>query len=156
KIGDTWYSYSQAMGPLALSFAAVAAFHDAFSKSGDAPTEDRIAEAAGVIGSAIIDQSFFKGLQGLNDALSDPKRYAGQFVGSVLGGGIPLSGQTRTVAEQIDPIVRKPETIYERILSGVPLASKQVPARLDVFGRETNVRDENRHHSAEQQQHADE
>jgi hypothetical protein len=139
KIGNRWVQYNQTTGPISLTLAATAAFHDSFNRSGNVPTEERVAEAAAVIGRSIVDSSFLRGVHNLIDALTDPKAKAGQFVADTASGFVPFSGLQRNIANAIDPEVKDPEGLYERILTGIPLASKRVEPKLDVMGRTSEM-----------------
>jgi hypothetical protein len=136
RVGDRWVAYNQMGGPLSITMAAVAAFHDAFQQSGDVPTEKKIGQAAGVIGKSIVDASFFKGISDAIDAIREPERSADNLFSSISQGFVPLSGFLRNVAESQDEIIRDPQSMYERILTGIPGASKIVAPKIDPLGRE--------------------
>src|ERR1035438_7976124 len=102
KIGNRWVQYNQFTGPLSLTLAATAGFHDAFTEKGEIPNSKRIATAASVIGKSVVDATFFRGLENLINALSDPEKEGERFTSDLAGGFVPFSGATRTVANALD------------------------------------------------------
>ncbi len=128
-----------ATGPLSLVLAATAGFWDSFSQKGEIPTSKRIATAGSVIGQSIVDVRFFRGIENLVNAMTDPEKFGEKFASDIAGGFVPFSGLTRNVANSIDPTIRDPQSIYEESATGIPIVSKQVPAKLDVFGREQKM-----------------
>jgi N12 class adenine-specific DNA methylase len=136
KIGGHWVRYTAGWGPLALMAGAVSGWHDSF-KDGKKPNADQVGQAAAALGNAITDQTFFRGLENLNEAITDPEKKGADFAAELAGGFVPFSGFLRTWAEALDPKIRQPEGIYERVKAGLPVVSKSVPARVDAMGRET-------------------
>jgi hypothetical protein len=139
KIGSRWVSYNQMSGPLSMTLASTAAFWDAFNDKGEVPTSKRIATAGAVIGSSITDATFFRGIENLINALHDPEKQGERFASDTASGFVPMSGLNRNIANSLDPVIRDPQSIYERIKTGLPIMSEQVPAKLDVFGREQKM-----------------
>jgi N12 class adenine-specific DNA methylase len=135
KIGNHWVRYTAGWGPVALMIAAVGGWYDSFKDGGQQPNSDKIQEVAAGLGNAITDQTFFRGIQNLDQAVSDPKRYGQQFLTEIASGMIPFSGFDRTWAEALDPEIREPQGFAERIKSGLPIFSRDVPPRLDALGR---------------------
>ena len=134
KIGNRWVSY-KAAGPFALTAAAVAAWHDRNEKKNDMPATDQILAFGGAMGRALADESFLRGLKGGLDAMQDPERFSGRLVSSWLGGFVPMESALRTLGDALDPTVRNPQTMYERIAAGLPVLSKTVAPKLDTLGR---------------------
>jgi hypothetical protein len=126
-------------GPLSMTLASTAAFWDAFNDKGEVPTSKRIATAGAVIGSSITDATFFRGIENLINALHDPEKQGERFASDTASGFVPMSGLNRNIANSLDPVIRDPQSIYERIKTGLPIMSEQVPAKLDVFGREQKM-----------------
>ena len=135
KVGGKWMDY-RTLGPLAFPFVVAAAFHDAYTREKKIPDSQRISEAAGALGKSIVDQTFFKGLSDLVEAIENPGRAGGNLVGNVAGGFVPLSGLARNIAQSQDPYVRDPQGIYERIIKDLPLVSGRVPARVGALGED--------------------
>jgi hypothetical protein len=51
-------------------------------------------------------------------------------------GFVPMSGLQRNIAQGVDPVVRKPDTIGESIAANIPGLSTSVEPRLDRFGQD--------------------
>jgi len=52
----------------------------------------------------------------------------------VLRGLVPFSGAQRALAYQVDPLIRRPQTLSENLQAGIPWASKNVEPRLTRWG----------------------
>lgn len=50
---------------------------------------------------------------------------------------MPLESALRTVNDAIDPTVRNPQNMYQRVIAGLPVINKSVAPKLDVLGRPT-------------------
>jgi hypothetical protein len=135
KVGNRWVQYNSLVGPLQLTLAATAAFWDAFHQRGEVPTSTKIAQAGAVIGQSITDATFFRGIENVINALTNPDRDAEKFFADAAGGLVPFSGLQRNIANSIDPEIKDAQGIYERILSGIPIASRTIPPKLDALGR---------------------
>jgi hypothetical protein len=118
-----------------LLASAVAGWGEAQQQTGNAPKSDEVGQVAGAVLNGVRDQSFFRGLQNLDQAVSEPGRFGAQWVSEIASGFVPFSGLDRAWANALDPEVRNPQGIYERIISGIPVMSRQIQPRLDVLGR---------------------
>lgn len=134
KIGGKWVSY-KILGPLALNAAAVSGWHDRMEKTGDQPLPDQVIAAIAAMGEALLQESFLAGMKNLVDALSDPSHAASRFATGIVGGFVPFESALRTTNDALDPTVRNPNGMYERIVAGLPVVSKSVPPKLDALGR---------------------
>jgi hypothetical protein len=67
------------------------------------------------------------------EALSDPDRYLGRYVTNLAASAaVPnIVTQTNSV---IDPYMRETETLMDTIKSRVPVVSKRLPARVNMWG----------------------
>jgi hypothetical protein len=71
---------------------------------------------------------------------------AGDIASSIAGGAVPESGLVRSIAQMTDPYQRQvispriagelPQSIAQRVASNVPGAREQLPAQIDVLGRQ--------------------
>ena len=95
---------------------------------------DTVGHVVAATGKVVEDQSFFRGLQNVMSALEDPAGKGQQFLSETASGMVPFSGLDRLVSQQLDPTVRDPKGMYERIKSGLPVLSKDLPPKLDIFG----------------------
>jgi hypothetical protein len=133
RIGDTWFDY-RVLGPLAFPLVAAAALTDAWEEEGEEPTSERVGHAAATIGAAIADQSFFKGLRDLIEAIEDPMNAGAEYLANYARGMVPLSGALGNATNLTDPQLREAEGLYQKLRRGIPVASAALPARLDRWG----------------------
>jgi GGDEF domain-containing protein len=139
KVGDNWYAYNK-LGWLGLTWSAVAAMHDLKTEQPDADITSRISNVMGVIGKSVIDESYFKGIQNLIEAMHDPTNKMESFMGGVASGFVPLSSFLRQIEHSIDNKVRDTSDIYDRIKANIPLIAETLPVKPDRFGRDTERR----------------
>ena len=92
--------------------------------------------AVTAFGRAMVDNSYTAGLSDLFDAVEDPGRYGTKFLQRIAQMAVPLSGVMRVAAQSTDPTVRDVRTIRESVQSIIPGASKSLPAKKDLLGRE--------------------
>lgn len=136
KIGNRWVRYTGAWGVMAPALASIAAWHDSHEQNQKLPESKQISQVAATIGAAMTDQPLFRGLQSINEAITNPSGSpVDNFLAEAASGFIPASSLLRTTAQSIDPAVREPEGVYERIKAGLPLLSQTLPQRVDVLGR---------------------
>lgn len=141
KIAGRWVKYTGAWGIMAPALSAIAAFHDAHVKNGKLPDGKQISEVAAAIGAAATDQPLFRGVQTLMEAITNPQGHSVEnFEAEAAAGFIPGSSLLRTTAQAIDPTVRDPQGVYQRIQSGLPFLSQRINPRIDVLGREETHR----------------
>ena len=133
KIGDTWYSY-QRIEPLNQALSQVATAVDAL-KMGDKDALSLAGLAAAGIGKNLFSQTFARGINDVMQAITEPERYGSQWIERFASSvAVPFSSATRTVAQTLDPVQRRPEGVAETIAAGVPGLSQTVPPRLNAFG----------------------
>lgn len=136
KVGNRWVSYTSALAVLTPMMAATAAWWDAYQDNQKKPSAKQISQAAAAIGAAATDQPLLRGIQNLNEALTNPTgTSAERMLSEAVGGFIPASSLLRTTAQAIDPAQRDAQGVYERIQQGLPYASKKLPQRIDALGR---------------------
>lgn len=132
KIGDKWYSYRR-VEPFATIIGTIADFTK-IGKEEDAITAAK--DIAFAIGNNITDKTFMSGLSGFLDALADPQRYGEGYVSQILAGFSPFSGLQRFIVGTLDPVMRNPQNILEKIEAQTPGLSRRVPPKRNVFGEE--------------------
>lgn len=137
KAGDHYLSFTR-MGPPGMLAGAAAdlAQGDAFLSK-----HDKLGMAGELLTSAMKnfgDQTFFKGLKDLADALSDPDRFAARYVGGVVGGFAPNLGNKLNQAA--DPTVRDTAgdsfagTVGNMVKARIPGLAQTLPQKLDGLG----------------------
>lgn len=139
KIGDAWVDYNNFLQPISQPLFAVANAWEQYRENGKDPDVQDIVSAtmktAAATGGAVLSQSFLSGLSDLNNALADPVRYGGRYVGRAASGFVPFSGLARNIAQETDRTVRDPDDRpVEAIKSIIPGLSSKVAPKLDRFG----------------------
>lgn len=138
KVGDTWVEF-HLMQPFATELAIAASAFDRFNES---PKTDQDADNAWAMaeraltgaGRSTLDQSYFSSLSSFFRAMEDPSRSMGSFLKGVAQDVVPYSGLNRNLAQAMDPVVRKPNTLADDIKTIIPGLSQDVPAKLTRFG----------------------
>jgi hypothetical protein len=141
--GEYWINYNT-FEPLALPMSLVAnsfeAWADLERKQRDATTEQDtfalIAQTAGRVAQSGLDRSYFTGIASIVDAFQNPERGAVRAIVDLSRGFMPLSGLSRNIQRAADPTLRDPQGFVQEMLSSVPIASQQLPARIGRYGEE--------------------
>lgn len=129
KLGDRWYSI-MALGPLAIPILLGANIRRFTEKRPDSSTLDRVEPAVGFIGRTMTEMTFLSSVKNLIEGFSQPEGKFSRVVASQIPVP-PIVGQARSA---IDPTVRQPHTVGQRVLNAIPGASRGVPAKRDIFG----------------------
>lgn len=130
KIAGKWVNLDKIspVGNLLTLGAEVFNYHT--SDGASLPGEVVHAGFAGLKG--ISQQSFVQGLSRASAAIADPQRNAESYLSSTIGGVIPT---VVTRAGQVfDPVVRKPQGIWQTIESKVPGLMGRVAPKRDALG----------------------
>lgn len=132
RIGDHWYSY-QRFDPVSTLIGVAADFAEA-GKWATKKEADTIALNLGLgIAKNITNKTWLSGLSDAFDVLSDPERYGKSYVQRMVAAmAVPaIASQT---AQALDPNLRNARTVMDAIKSRVPVLSRSVPARRNVWG----------------------
>lgn len=132
RVGDQWVSYAR-FDPVSTLFGVAADFAEAgmWATKREA---DAIAMNLGMgIAKNITNKTWLSGLSDAFDVLSDPERYGKGYVQKLIGSAaVPaIVGQS---AQAIDPHLRDARSIADAIKARVPVLSKSLPVRRDVWG----------------------
>lgn len=133
KIGDTWYSYS-AFEPWALTVGATADSVLKAIESDSDPDANVVAAITSAIPRFMVSQTFMSGIRDAMDAVSDGERYGNKYINRLAGSAVPFSSFNRWIAQNIDPIIRRPGDVIESMKVGLPGLSKQVPPLITSTG----------------------
>jgi hypothetical protein len=132
-IGDQWVSY-QRLEPLNQAFSQVAAVVNAVNSGDDKGALEMANQVGTDIGKNLLSQTFVTGLNDFLLAMTEPERYGSQFIERTASSLVPFSSLQRTAAYALDPTIRRPEGVAERVMATIPGLSQNVPPRLTAFG----------------------
>jgi hypothetical protein len=137
KIGDTWVSY-QLFQPVSVQAAIIANLYEqlAESKADEDTIATTVADTMSRSMNSFLDQSFLSGLFDFVEAIQSVDRSAARVAGRTVSGLVPLSSLQRQIAQGIDPVIRRPRTVEQNVLTSIPGLSQSVPPRLTRFGEE--------------------
>ena len=132
KIGDRYYAYGR-LEPLGMLFGIAADMREIADAATDPEVDEIWGLVAGSIMKNITSKTWLRGLSELIMMVEDPDRYGDRYIQNFLGTVVPTG--VAQVARTQDPIMRRVETIMERIRSRIPGKSKDLLPRLDLWGR---------------------
>jgi hypothetical protein len=132
KIGDRWVSY-QRFEPLSLIIGVTADFAELGSWATGKEADDIAMGVSLAIAKNITSKTWLSGLSDFFDVLSDPQRYGNGWVQRMIGTGVvpPVIGNAARAA---DPDVREVNSVLDAIKNRIPVLSRDLQARRDVWG----------------------
>lgn len=133
KIGERYYSYAR-LDPFATTLGVAADYADLQSHMSEKERE----QVAGLLVASTIhnlaDKAWFSGVADLAQAINDPKRYGGQYVRNRVA-SIAVPALVAQAARAMDPALREAKTTMDVIRSRIPIASRSLAKKLDVWGQ---------------------
>jgi hypothetical protein len=131
-----WHSLT-GMAPLGLAplIGADIAQASLHAEQNGAPLDagSKVGVGGAAMGKVLTEQSFLQGMSTITDMLNDPERKGPSALAGLATEAVP------TVAKQImhgvDPTVRQPSSLLQRIEANVPGLEQRVPAKLDQLGK---------------------
>lgn len=132
KIGDTWVSY-QRFEPLSLIMGATADFAELGTWATGKEADEVALGISMAVAKNITSKTWVSGLSDFFEVLSDPERYGKTWVQRMAGTAAapPIIGNA---ARASDPDVRHVNSVLDAIKNRVPVLSRDLEARRDVWG----------------------
>lgn len=118
--------------PVGLSLSMVATIVEAMQVDPEADMEVSISALGFALARNFADRTFLANVNQAVQALSDPEKRGGKWLGNTLGNLVPASSLLR--GANPDPYLREARSVIDTALKDVPGYSKTLPARRDVFG----------------------
>jgi hypothetical protein len=149
KIGDTYYSY-QRFEPVATDLSLMADFADFltatrhddinFDENDDADAAIMAAILALKVGNAVLNKTYMSGMMDIVTAVAEPTEgKARKIAADALMSFVPFASSSvafsGAVARTTDPFAKDARSTVDAMKAGLPGFSKDVPDRLDLFGR---------------------
>ena len=149
KIGDKYYSFAR-FDPVATDLSIMAdiadlMIGDRYGESGfDENDDPDMMSASGLIAlkvaNAVLNKTYLSGLMDIVDAVADPtEAKARALVANGLISMVPglssVNALSAAIARTTDPYAKDAANVIDRLKSQIPGLSKDVPDRLDLFGR---------------------
>ena len=131
KIGDKYYSY-QRLEPMAMLFGIAADMADIAAQVETGDLDPVAGMVAASIAKNLTSKVWLSGPVDAMEAMTDPDRYAQQFINRLAASAIPTG--VAHVAQEQDPIMRDARTLLDSIMARVPGYSADLPAQRDVWG----------------------
>lgn len=131
KIGDKYVSY-RSFEPIS-SWLAMMANAVEVAKDDGVMDENKAAVITMETIKMMKDQSFLRGISDITNALDDPERYGSRLIQNLATSGIPTG--VGYLARLQDPVLKEPNSIPDAVKAKLPYFTKQVPDKLDVWGR---------------------
>jgi hypothetical protein len=133
RIGDIWYD-TQRLGPLGMLMSISADLYDVAHMVGTAAATDVTSALMHAFTQNILDESFLRGPSDLIRAVTDPGRYGGPYIRNFLASFTPYSVGMAQAARAMDPYTREARTMMDVLRSRVPVVSRELLPRVDLWG----------------------
>lgn len=110
--------------------------YDDEMKSEQEQTNNVIAAITAGVANNTMSKTFMQGVADFSEAMSDPQRYASNYLQRTGMALLPYSSFRRQIGQIQDPIVREAWTMADkaRATSGIPGFSEDAPPKRDIFG----------------------
>ncbi|WP_246765342.1 hypothetical protein [Aminobacter sp. SR38] len=118
--------------PVGLSLSMVATIVEAMQVDPEADMEVSIAALGYALAKNFADRTFLANVNQAVQALSEPEKRGGKWLGNTLGNLVPASSLIR--GTNPDPYLREARSVLDTALKDIPGYSKTLPARRDAFG----------------------
>jgi hypothetical protein len=139
KVGNNWIQYNR-FDPVAIPITfgvGLEKTFEAFAQSGTglAREEGYLSTMAAFMSDALLDKSFFQGVENVVGAIMEPERRFESFTKGVVRSFTPAI--TAGFARSVDPRTTAPLTFMEVIQDRIGFEQrKKVPTKVDAFGRD--------------------
>lgn len=131
KVGDKYYSY-QRLEPLGMTLGLAADYYEITSAQGDKDAGELATSVMLAISKNVTSKTFMSGLFNVMNAASDPERYGEKWVESMASSTVPSVVWWAVRSE--DSAVKNPEGALEAIKAKLPILSKDIKAKRNVWG----------------------
>lgn len=132
KIGDKYYAYGR-LEPLGMIFGLGADTFEIGKHATEAELNEVAALALGSFAKNITSKTWLRGVSDLLMMIQDPDRYGERYIQNFMGTVIPTGASQ--IAGNMDPVMRRFDTIREKIQSRIPGKSQELLPRLDLWGK---------------------
>jgi hypothetical protein len=123
------------LGPVGKLMQYGADLHDTYAYWDGKEIEKLAADFFKMNARAALDESFFRDMGELSDAMNDPGRNGARYILNMVPNILPFGVGVGQVNRQLfDPYSKDVHSIFDAIRARVPIASWDVDNRVDMFG----------------------
>ena len=136
KVGDRWYSYNRS-DPFGMTMGFAADFTEALNRGEVDPDDvdewqEVMAGMIAAVAQVSISKTYLRGTSELFEMMSDPKRYAPNYVNQFIASFVPAGAGA---AERfIDPVTREAFDPYDAVVAKLPGLSERLVPKRDLWG----------------------
>lgn len=131
RLGDTYYSLSR-LEPLGMIFGVSADFAEISGYATEAEADEIAAAITLSVTKNLTSKTWLKGFSDFVQASTDPGRYLEKFVHGYAGTLIPTG--VAQLNQLNDPVLRRADTLIEKIKSRIPGYSKDLLPKRNIWG----------------------
>jgi hypothetical protein len=139
RVGDKWVSY-QRFDPVSTLLGVAADFSEAGQWATNKESDQLALKLAQSVAKNITNKTWLSGLSDAFDVLSDPERYGKGYV-QRLAASMAVPALVSQTAQTMDPDLRDARSIMDAIKTRVPVLSRSVPVRRNVWGEPVEAGD---------------
>lgn len=133
-VGDTYYSF-QRLEPLGTVLGLSADYAELSGTLKDNDIGSIAAKISLSFGKNLTSKTFMSGLSNLLNAISDPERYAENWLEMTAGSIVPMSSLLSWTARIKDNTIRNVQGPKEAIKSKIPGQTQAIRPKVDLWGR---------------------
>lgn len=132
RIGDEWHAFNR-MDPFGSFFGLAADLVAISGNVSEQEMDELTADALAAFMKNVGSKTYVQGLIMWSNALTDPERFGPQLLKQYAAAFVP-NALAQTNRAEIDTTARSAFTMLEAMQAKIPGWSKDLPARLDLFG----------------------
>lgn len=131
KVGDKWVSYSR-VEPLGMLLGISADFAEISGHLSEEEADELAGMLVASVSKNLVSKTWLQGISNLVEVFNDPDRYGENFLQSYAGTLIPTG--VAQIARTQDPILRRAESVTEKLKSRIPGYSDELLPRRNIWG----------------------
>lgn len=132
--GDILIDFTKLDPAIAPALTLAALYTTYRGRMSDADASDVAAELTMAVGQYVGQKSWLSGAAGITALITDPTHNMENFLKRQVGTLVPSSSFTTSVAREIDPIRRDPQSLWQGVLTKLPYLSRQVIPDRNRYG----------------------
>lgn len=136
--GDIQVDFSKLDPVIAPALGLAANYTDVVGKLSWDDSLETASAITMAVGQFVGQKSWMSGAAGITGIISDPEHGLSNWLTKQAGTLVPASSFNRSLARELDPVMRDPDTLWDSIKAGIPVLSQTVKPDRNRYGEEVH------------------